>query len=313
MPISLLQKRKISGRGILRLSPEDKGFKYYRLYLDVIRRPRNEFKNLNWNPPRGKYAFISFMKQERVLSRFALESLNEELQFIPDVAGQIQLMAKCSIDTHNTSFINLGVSLGAMPIAVNNPLSEFLALDIGWDEARIVCYAETAIEIALWGQEYDVCKESDKRGDLGGEPIAPSPPVPSGTPIEDISEPYDDGDDDQNTVPNPLDDIPEPPVEPPVLGSYREVTVNYTFVPPFFNGDTVNSTYLVYAPVFIVRNVGNTILQLHSAAPVNGVWDGITYDIRPLVSSGSNQATPVFTFNFASDSTGDPVEIRVIP
>lgn len=197
----------------MRLSLNDKGMKYYRLYLDVVRRPKNEFKNLNWEPPRGKYAFVSFLKQGRVLRRFALESLQEEIQFIPDAVGQAQLMLKCLLDTSNQTAVNLGLALGAVPIEVTNPIAEFGELDIGWDEARIVCYADTAVEIALYGQKYDVCEESDERPEPGGPPVPIPPPVPPGTPIEDISEPYDQETDDGLTVPNPLDDLPD---EPPV-------------------------------------------------------------------------------------------------
>lgn len=245
MPISLLQKRKISGKGVLRLSPEDRGRKYYRLYLDVIRRPKNEFINLNWNPPRGKYAFVSFLKDNRVLSRFALESLNEELQFIADISGQAQLMIKCALDTNNQTAINLGLALGAPPIEVTNPIAEFAELDIGWDEARIVCYAETAIEAALWGMKYDVCEESDERPDPGGPPVIPPPPLPPGEPILDINEPYNENtSDDGNTSPHPLDDTSEPP--PPVSNEtpgVRKVTTTVYKTPEYGGGTQVHVIY----------------------------------------------------------------------
>lgn len=308
MPIELLQKRKISGRGILRLSPEDKGFKYYRLYLDVVRRPKNEFINLNWNPHRGKYAFVSFMKQDRVLSRFALESLSEELQFIPDVAGQMQLMAKCMVDMQNESFINLGVRLGLPPIQNDNLIKEFLSLDIGWDEARIVCYADTAVELALYGQEYDVCAEPDKRQDPGGEPIPPPPPIPPGTPIEDISEPYDDESDDENSIPHPLDDLPEPPPPPPPVSGVRRILVTVSLSAAYGGGTQVHEKY-ADIPYHFEKDATNHTLYWYTYTE-SFPGSGVMLEAQTVLASGGQGGPSYYTGFTVNDALGYIAEIR---
>jgi hypothetical protein len=263
----------------LRIESFETEKKYYLLYVDVIRRPTNEYLNLQWSPSRGKYAFLSFLRSGRVHSRRAIESLSEEIVEIPDVSGQIHLMLKCLLDTNNTTAINLGVALGAVPISVNNPISEFPTLDISWDEVRVSCYADTAIQLQLFAQDYEVCKPGDKNTDKGGEPVPPPPPVPPGTPIEDISQPYDEATfDDGLTSPYPGDGLLTEPLPAQREGIIYILRFTFDILDSNLNISSTNNVEYIFFGPLIEYGISNNLPSIGYGGSVGAYCSGYNED-----------------------------------
>lgn len=148
-----------------------------------------------------------------VLKAIPIEFDRQSFIDIPDIAGQVLIALKCVLDANNESIVNLGLSLPRPPISVNNPITGYLNLDLMWDEVRLCCYADTAIQLTLYVSAYDACNPAYALSDSGGEPLEPPTKVPANTPIDDISEPYDAATgDDGNTSPLEID-VPPTEVE----------------------------------------------------------------------------------------------------
>lgn len=220
MGATLLQTRKISGKGVLKIAPEETGKRYYLVRVDLLRDTITPYRNFNWNPPRGKYAYMTFLRNSRVIDSRALEFPNTEIQLIPDICGQALIALKCHFDGVNQSFINLGTALGAIYISQANPIKDYLNLDLGWDEIRFCCYADIAIQVSLYASDYDTCNPEYALADRGGEPPEIPDVLPPNSPVDDISAPYDlSTSDDGNTAPNDLDSTPPLNYRIRVIGS----------------------------------------------------------------------------------------------
>jgi hypothetical protein len=91
---------------------------------------------------------------------------------------------------------------------VENRIKDFKSLSLGWREVRFACVADTAIQVRIYALDYDVCDEENDDEDELPEPPPPRSRVPAGTPINDISQPYDPTtNDDGNTNPDELDEF----------------------------------------------------------------------------------------------------------
>lgn len=211
----LVQERFISGRGVLKIPSDGKKNRYTVLYLDVIRQPVNRFANLNWNPARGRYAQLVFLRNEYVIDTRAMEFPRESYDGIADIAGQTLIAVKCAYDGILQTFFNLGNALALPSISVVNLIEEYENLRLGWDEVRIVCYADTAIQARLYRTPYDVCNPDYDDQQEPPPPPPPAPPVPPGTPLTNLSPPYDGDNDDGNTDLFPGDESVPSPLEPP--------------------------------------------------------------------------------------------------
>lgn len=189
----LIQERVISGKGTLQLEPltEDK-YRYYLLYIDVIRLPKNEYKNFKHNPYESFYANCCFVSNGYVTSKRQIEHTTERWTIIPDIAGQGLIALKCHLDATFQSIINLGASLGAFPVSIENPIKDYTNLNLEANELWFVCYSSAAIRLRLYGEEYDTCNADYDKQDRGGEP---PPPEPGSVPPDDpviVSPPYND-------------------------------------------------------------------------------------------------------------------------
>lgn len=207
----LLDQRIISGKGIIRIPTAARKSRYYRLFLDVIREPKNKYANFQWNPPQSLYARFTYLRDEYVQAYDEMKFDREERRQINDVAGQTLIAVKCAYDGTLTSFANIATGLGLTVTSVTDLIQDFQNLQLSWDEIRFSCYADTAIQVRLYGTNYDTC---DPEKDDQDDPPPPPPPrdkVPPGTPIDDISRPYDEeSNDGGNTDPFPDDSLEEP-------------------------------------------------------------------------------------------------------
>lgn len=221
----LLDERLISGRGVLKIPEAARKMRYFRVFFDVIRDPRNPYLSFQWNPPQGLYARLVFRRNGYVQSYDDMKFEREERRFVADIAGQSLIAIKCAYEGTLQSYVNLAVGLGLTVTSVVNLIEDFQTLQLTWDEILFSCYADTALQVRLYGTDYDYCGPLPSPPNDPPPPPPPLPKVPPGTPIGDISEPYDpDTNDGGNTQPFPDDSIP-PPNEPPGLAcvQYRIV------------------------------------------------------------------------------------------
>lgn len=190
----------------------------YFLYTDVIRKPKNQYLNFNTNPPRSKYAWLTFFRNGYLLEEKAIEYPRQVFDGVNDICGQTLIAVKCAYAGMLQSIYNMSVAMaftpggvGMSPISITNLIEEYESLRLSWDEIKISCYADTAIQCRLYRMQYDVCNPDYDDDAPPPPPDPPLDPVTPGTPIEGISPPYDPaGGDDGETVPFPGDAAPVP-------------------------------------------------------------------------------------------------------
>jgi len=216
--MATLETRVISGRGLLRLdksSNDYKKAKIFTLYIDVIRRPINEYINLAYNLPQSRYATIRLYRGNYCVRTIAVESRYEAYDFYLEPSAQTLYAVECAYAGILETFFNLGNALLLPSISVTNNIEDWNHVDLMWDEAKVVCYADTGIRLTVETLPYDLCPEQTDK-----EPVPPPPPpgetpdYSPGTPLDDastpVSPPYEGEDDNGDTVPYPDDSPPVP-------------------------------------------------------------------------------------------------------
>jgi len=205
----LIESRLVSGKGVLKVPAINNKFRATILYADLVRPPRNRYLNKNWNPERGKYAFLTFIRNEYVINHDAMEFERQSWDGIQDISGQTLIAVKCAYDGILQTFVNLSIALastpggvGLQPISKVDLIKDYENLANSWQEVRINCYADTAVQFRLFTLKYDSCTADRDDEKPPPPPPAPPPRIPAGTPITTISAPYDPfGNDNGNTAP----------------------------------------------------------------------------------------------------------------
>ena len=315
----LIEERKISGKGLLRVPPDEDKNRSYILYASVVRQPKNAYKNFNYNPPKSRYGILTFMRKEYVLSNASIDYEQQAYDGVNDIAGQTLLALKCANNAILQSIFNLSVALaatpggqGLQPVNFNNVIKEYTNLRLAWDECRLMCYADTAINLRLYRLKYDVCNEEFDDDNPPPPPPPPPPPTPPGEPILDISPPYSPEDNDNNdSIPYPGDN-PPPPEEPtPSPGTASTLTLTYSYnldiVPP----TTVTQSFEVQWPYYVATDF-QTITVYTPNAPF-AVWDGVSYAPIGVFAAYVSAPPRVFRLDSATDSTGGSVDVRDTP
>lgn len=224
--IELIQERLISGKGVLKVPSDVVKNRLYILYTDVVREPKNKYINLNYNPGRSRYATICFFRTNYLIADIPIEFPRQVFDGVNDICGQNLIALKCAYSGILQTFINLGLALNLPPISVQNTIETYTNLRLAWDEMRIVCYADTAIQCRLYRLKYDVC-DTDYDDDFPPPPPpAPLPSVPPGTPLDTISQPYSGSNDGGNTQPYSGDTLYVPPIADGVCTKYQ---INYSY------------------------------------------------------------------------------------
>lgn len=206
----LLEERLISGKGVLKMPADMAKVRTLTLYADLVRPPSNAYKNVNWNPARARFGTITFLRKEYVIADIAIEYERQAFDGINDICGQTLLALKCALQATNQNFEFLAAGLGIDTVVSTNSIKDYENLRLSWDEARIVCYADTSLQLRLYGTKYDVCNEDYNRDQPPPPPTPPKPRVPSKTPIKNLSQPYDKNTNDNNNTEPYQDDEPLP-------------------------------------------------------------------------------------------------------
>lgn len=223
-----LEERLISGTGVLRVPPTEAAMRYVSLLLDVIREPSFADYSKRYNPNRQRYATCVFLRKGYVVDEQPLDYAKRRFDYVIDPTGQLLVALKCA---------NKQIQ-GKLGGASSN-IASFSNLNLLWDEVRIVCHLDTAVQARLRMDILDDCGD-DYSEKSPPPPPAPLPKVPKGTSIGDISPPYED--DDDVTSKDPLDSyVPPPPVDPPrtcitrtVVIRVYESTGSFTLTNPVF-------------------------------------------------------------------------------
>lgn len=305
-----IQERLISGKGVLKIPESALDSRVWIMYADVVRKPKNEYQEFNWNPPQSLYARMTYLRGGYVQTSDYLKFTREQRVYINDISGQNLRAIKCAYEGILQTFFNLGNALQLPSISITNAIKDYESLSLSWDEIRFSCYADTALQIRFFKLSYDVCNAENDDSKRPPAPPPPLPPVPPGTPIGSISNPYDeDTNDNGNTQPFPGDDFEEQPVIPQPCDKVR-VTVKVTFA----NGTTgtvvgVGGTgELQYAPIVganVLVQGSTTRARVQGGAAVGTVaCDGST-NFQIVYANSFNPGNPI--------TNAEIINIEIVP
>lgn len=308
-----IQERRISGKGVLQVPTDVVKNRAFILFATVIREPKNKYANYNYNPPKGRYATLTFLRQGYVLDVRPMEYSMQVWDGVNDVSGQTLIAVKCAYEGILQTFYNLSLALGETPggqgltpLAITDLIKNYENLRLAWDEIRVQCYADTAISLRLDRLKYDVCDIEKDKDKPPPPPPEPEPPIPPGTPIQDLSPPYKEGDDlegdDGNTNPFP-GDTPPPPPNPAPDGLYLEVTV--VFMQRGFP-DPITYKKLTHAPYYVEHHDG--LIRLIGSTPGKPYTEDYF-----IIGAGRGQTPPGCQLISVSDSGGYDPDIRALP
>jgi len=249
-----LDTRGISGKGLLKIPSVDfSRIRFLVVYLDVIRYAANRYSNKNYNPERGRHCTLVFLKDDYVVDVKVMEFAQQSFTWELDYSAQLLNALTCSYQGTLESVRNLGVSLGVPEIVLVNELKQYRTVPLGWDTCKVVCEADTAVQVDLWAKELFFCEEEKNPSDFPYPPDRPPPPppVPPGTPLNqpgDLSPAYDGEDDGGDTEFFPGDRA----VPPPATGEVPNCSLfQVVFQVTFSNGTIQNSSASAFfAPIY---------------------------------------------------------------
>lgn len=211
-----IEERFISGKGLLRIPENKRNMRYYVLYADMIRLATSYYANFKWNPGKGLLARLHFRRNNYTLSMQEMVTNRQAWDFVNDPSGQTMIALKCAYEGTLQSFVNLATGAGLTVVAVTDTIKDYENLSTIWDEVLVSCEANYAIQLRLYGMPYDTCKPEKDKSKRPTPPPPPLPTVPPGTPIGDISPPYNPPNNDGGlTNPNEIDEQAGEPEELP--------------------------------------------------------------------------------------------------
>jgi len=261
-----LEERLISGKGVLRIPETKRKLRHYVLYADMVRRSVSFYANLKWSPGKGLLARLHFRRNRYTVGMEEMTTNRQAWDFSPDPAGQALIAVKCAYSGTLQSFANLATGAGLVVISVTDLIKDYENLATIWDEVLISCEGDYAIQFRLYGLPYDTCDPDKDKSKPPPPPPAPPPVLPPGSPIGDISPPYNPDNNDSNlTKPNEIDEQSGEPEDPPggecVL--YRfDLFIAY----PGTEGLIYNSSWVAFGEVSLVVTPASSPSDLGSVA-----------------------------------------------
>lgn len=258
MEWELIQTRTVSGKGVLKLPEDKKKIRAYILYSNVVRFPVNKYVNKNWNPSRSRYAQLSFLYQGYVIDTHSVEFDGQAYSGINDISGQTLIAVKCAYAGMLESISKLSaiiiaadpvlLAAGTQVVSITDLIKDYENLRLSWDEIRIQCYADTALQFKLYSLKYGTCDPEKDKDKPPPPPPPPPPKTPPGQPLT-VSDPYTSNNDDTNTEPYPLD---KPESALPKGGDCERMKVT-AFLKCIYEPNSHNSEQIVFGPVYGVR------------------------------------------------------------
>ncbi len=285
----LIESRTISGKGVLKIPADKKKNRAFILCADVVRPPKNSYGNFNYNPVRGKYGFLTFLRGGYVINSTSVDYKKQAYDGVNDSSGQTLIAIKCMYRGIMDMFDRLENALVLPPLTTEDLIKEYENLRLSWDECRLVCYADTVLQLRLFRIKYDVCVAEIDDDSAPPPPPPPRTPVDPGTPIDDLDPPYDDDtNDDGNTQPFPGDAFPDAPT--PCVTIIRGSGLNSSTCGSLGNnGDYSFDGYGELVPVTVPPN-GCAGLRLYLDGVDQGV--GLTFYTDAIVLSRTGTCLP---------------------
>lgn len=319
MEWELAQERTISGKGVLQVPGDHLKIRSSVLFINVVREPTNMYVSRDWNPQRSRFANLVFLRQGYVISHIPVEFDGQAFDGINDVCGQNLIALKCAYAGILQTFTNLAAALASTPgsaglsvVSITDTIKDYENLANAWDEIRIKCYADTAINVKMYTLKYDTCdplKDKDKP-----PPLPPPPPekVPPGTPVPN-SYPYDEEThDSDNSRPFPGDDP-----QPPTVGEPCEViNLTYTYTQSFNGnlGNPITASLQVYGKVGEIsvqaQPGGFTYFYLECQGIITQGYEGASTQCKEYDNyrfTTNNQTFPAITVETISIVSATPV------
>lgn len=215
--MSIEESRIISGKGLVRIDKESLDFaetKFLFVYCRVIRFPLTNYMSANYNPRESRYATLNFMRDGFVMDTKEMRFPSQVFDFAPEPYQDIYAL-QCAYSGVLESFVNLATYLGATWISVENEIKDYRHYDLLFDEIKVVCYADTAIQVVVKSAPFELCAEQFGNVIPVLPPLPPAAPLPvsPGQPLVEDAAPspaYDGDTDGGDSVPYPLD-VPEEP------------------------------------------------------------------------------------------------------
>ena len=247
MAYNLIEERLISGVGLLRI-PQERRWRDFIIYGQVVRKPSSEYLNFDWFPPKGLYGRACFRYQGSVAESFLLEYDRFVHRLVGDISAQNLIAINCSYAGILQSIFNLADCISeCVPFSITNNVEDMKYLQTFPDELIISCQTNSAMLLQLYGQAYRECGDESLR-----RPSPPPPPpnvdlLPPNEPIGDVSPPYDG--DDNVTRPNDIDENPpDDSVDLPSGAECQEVEIVHLWETPIDPPGNTN-TRIVFGPV----------------------------------------------------------------
>lgn len=234
--MAILDSRVISGKGVIRvpLNEDSRKAKILTLYAEVIREPRQAYRNYEYNPPRSVYGRLVFLRENFVVRDALLQYTDQVWEDYPEIGYQTTYALQCAYQGILASIANLGTALGATVINIEDRIKDWRHAYLFWDEVKLVCFADTAVRLTVSSSFYDLCPDQEDPIPYP-PPETPPPPnqLPPGTPLQDsefpYTPPYDGDTDDGDSVPFPGDEpLPPPPdTGDTVTGRVYQIAYSY--------------------------------------------------------------------------------------
>lgn len=246
-----IAERTVSGKGLLRVPKDEKKRRLVILYGSLVRPPKARYANLNYDPYKGTLAFLTFHRNKHVIDSATMEFESQSWDTVTDITSQNLIAIKCMYEGVLQSFVNLITAMsftpggiGIQPISVTDLIKDYEYLDLAWDEVRIKCYADAAINFKLQMLPHDTCDPEKDKPRKPPPPPPPPPKVPPGTPLTDISPPYEDEEDPDDFTEPFEGDASKPPPQGEACVEYDVSIIVYQIV-----GEPIPLTFRLFGEI----------------------------------------------------------------
>ena len=241
-------ERIVSGLGEIRLEPNFRDSLDIFLYVDVIRFPRNQYTNFNWNPPRSEFAKVTWMYDDYVVKEDTIRYPSQRFTVFENQGAQNLLSLICAYDGILDSFVELATCIiECTPISRTNLIKEHQYRVFDVNRLLFSCYSDTALRLFLINRRLQKCTLGDGLRRSPPPPLPPAEMVPMGSPVSEggyqISESYPD--DPSSTQPNPIDEVD---TDFPVGFECELINISITATSSVFEG-SIETSGQVFGPL----------------------------------------------------------------
>ena len=186
-------ERLVSGKGIIQIPIAYASAKNIYLFTRVVREVKTPSRNFTFNPDKSFYAHVCFCIDDYVLQTYDINFIEQAFHIYDGMFAQLLVSLKC---------VSSQISIPS-PI-VGHSYNSFIC-----NKIRFECFGTSALILTLKGEELGFCDENDLSPNAPPNPPPKTPLVPPTEGLQ-VSPPYPDDPNGNDTAPSPLDDIETP-------------------------------------------------------------------------------------------------------